>query len=91
MLQERGEFSNAICRGEAKCFARAIRLARMTHEEAKKLIAVSPAIDAALRAYVSANPVDGTIVAALDYRTHLWEELEQLLARQSRRKRCKTM
>jgi hypothetical protein len=63
----------------------------MTHEEAKKLIAVSPAIDAALRAYVSANPVDGTIVAALDYRTHLWEELEQLLARQSRRKRCKTM
>jgi hypothetical protein len=31
--------------------------------------------------------VDGHIIEALDFRAHLWEELEQLLAR--RRKRCR--
>jgi hypothetical protein len=88
LLEDQVEFSNAICLHEAKCFYKAVRLARMSFEEAKELITVPPLIDAALRGYVHAYPADGHITMVLDYRTNLWAELEQLLARG--RKRCRS-
>jgi hypothetical protein len=73
---------------EARFFYRAIKRSRMTLAEVRELITVPPSIDAALRNYVLANRRDGHITMVIDYRAHLWAEVERLLSRG--RKRCAT-